>query len=220
MAIFIDLAIIIIIMLSTYLGYKKGLIGVAFKILSFLIALIVTLFLYKPVSDVIIQHTTVDESIQSFIIDKFGTNQETSGQEEKQEQTNLPDVMVNYMNTVVKDAVDNSRETIVQAVAKDLAINIIHLIVMIGLFVIIRLLLLFAKAILELVSEIPLIKQCNEVGGIIYGIVRAIVVIYVILAIASFLLPAFNQMQTIQMIQSSFLGSILYNNNLILMLLF
>ena len=67
MIILIDLVVIGIIILSTYLGYKKGLIGVAFKILSFIIAIIITLILYKPVTNIIIQNTTWDEKIEQTI---------------------------------------------------------------------------------------------------------------------------------------------------------
>ena len=71
MIILIDLVVIGIIILSTYLGYKKGLIGVAFKILSFIIAIIITLILYKPVTNIIIQNTTWDEKIEQTIYEKI-----------------------------------------------------------------------------------------------------------------------------------------------------
>lgn len=71
MAILIDLIVIGIIILSTFLGYKKGLIGVAFKIISFIIAILITLILYKPVSNLIIEKTTWDDAIQNVIYEKL-----------------------------------------------------------------------------------------------------------------------------------------------------
>ena len=57
MGIFVDVAIIIILALFTFLGYKKGLAKVLIKLLSFVISIIIALVLYKPVANVIIDRT-------------------------------------------------------------------------------------------------------------------------------------------------------------------
>lgn len=220
MAIIIDLILLALILLSTYLGYRKGLIGVAFKIVSFIIAIIITLILFKPVSNLLIEHTQIDESIETFILEKFATSSTTEQGEMQQEESNLPSVVVHYINTMVKDAVETSKDAIIQSVSHELTINIIHILTMIAIFIITRVLLFFAKAVLQLVAELPIVKQCNEIGGIIYGILRGILVIYLVFAILSFLLPVINQTEILTIIHSSLLGSILYNNNLILMIFF
>ena len=71
MAIIIDLIVIAILVLSTFLGYKKGLIGVAFKILSFLIAIVITLILYRPISNYIINNTEIALTIENSISEKL-----------------------------------------------------------------------------------------------------------------------------------------------------
>ena len=50
----LDLIVLAIIALSTFIGYKKGLIKVAVKLCAFLIAIIVTLIFYKPVSNTVL----------------------------------------------------------------------------------------------------------------------------------------------------------------------
>ena len=64
MSIFVDIGIVAIVALSTFLGYKKGLIGVAFKIISFFIAIILAFVLCKPVSYYIMQQTIIDDKIE------------------------------------------------------------------------------------------------------------------------------------------------------------
>ena len=91
---------------------------------------------------------------------------------------------------------------------------------MVVLFVITRLLLLLAKTLLEAVSELPIIKQFNEAGGIIYGVIRGILLIYVILAIISLILPMIEKNEILNAINSTIITKILYNNNLILMIFF
>ena len=62
-----DLIVIAILALSIFLGYKQGLIGVIFKIVAFIIAILITLILYKPVASLIIENTTWDDKIEATI---------------------------------------------------------------------------------------------------------------------------------------------------------
>lgn len=220
MGIIIDAIIIGIIMLSTYLGYKKGLIGVAFKILSFIIAILITLILYRPVTTYFINNTTIDETIENAIIEKFAGTHVEEGQTLKGQDVNAPEIVVNYINSIITNTVNSSKDTIVKTVARDLTINIINIIVILGLFIITRLLLIFAKVLFKTISEIPIIKQFNEIGGIIYGILRGVIFILVILAIISLILPMIDKTGILKMINSSFIGGLLYNNNILLKILF
>ena len=76
-----DIAVIAIIALSTFIGYKQGLVKSAIKILSFFIAIVVALVLYKPVSGIIIKTTSVDDNIKNAMIEKI----KPDGVEENQE---------------------------------------------------------------------------------------------------------------------------------------
>ena len=217
MSILIDLIVIGIILLSTFIGYKRGLIGVAFKILSFIIAVVITLILYKPVSNFIIDNTPFATNIENTIVEKLGSADIENG-EIKQEDTDLPNVVVNYINEEITNTVNATKDTIVKSVAGEIAKTVINIIVILAIFIIARILLIFAKAILEAVAELPLIKQFNEAGGIIYGLLRGALLIYVLLAILSLILPMFDKTAILTAINSSIITKLLYNNNLILML--
>lgn len=219
MAIIIDLIVISVLLLSTFLGYKKGLIEVAFKILSFIIAIIITLILYRPISNFIINNTEFAKTIENTITEKLSASEIEEGQI-KEEKTDLPNVVVNYINKEISNAVDNTKDAVVGTVAKELSKSLINLIVIISLYTITRLLLIFAKVILEAVSELPIIKQFDEAGGIIYGILRGIILIYIILAIISLILPMMDKDTVLGMINNTILTKILYNNNIILMFFF
>lgn len=219
MAITIDLIAIGIIVLSTFLGYKKGLIGVAFKILSFIIAIIITLILYKPVANLIINNTGLAKTIESTITEKLSSEKIEEGKIE-QNNTNLPKVIVKYINGEIANTVNNTKDSVVQIIAKEITNTVINVIVMIGIFLVVRITLLFAKTILEAVAELPLIKQFNETGGIIYGILRGIILIYTILTIISLILPMLDKKTVLDIINNTIITKILYNNNIILMFFF
>jgi len=77
----LDLIIIGFILLMTFIGYKKGLINIAFSIISFFIAILVSLLLYKPISNIIITKTNIDETIQSTIYENISTKTDTELEE-------------------------------------------------------------------------------------------------------------------------------------------
>lgn len=220
MAIILDLVIIGIIVLSTFLGYKQGLIKVAFKIVSFFIAVVITLILYKPVTNIIINNTTWDETIENVIYEKLSATKIEQGEKITKEDTDLPGIVVNYINDGITNTVGQAQENIARVISKELTQSIIQIIVLAVTFIVTRILLIFAKVILEAVSELPIVKQFNEMGGIIYGILRAAIIIFAILALASFILPMVNQMAILEWINSSILTKFLYNHNIILMLFF
>lgn len=220
MEIFLDLIIIGIIALSTFLGYKQGLIKVAFKIVSFFIAIVITLILYKPVTNLIINNTTWDETIENVIYEKLSTTKVEQGEKINKEDTDLPGIVVNYINEGITNTVGEAQENVAKVVSKDLTQSIIQIIVLAVTFIVTRILLIFAKVLLDAVSELPIVKQFNEMGGIIYGILRAAIIIFGLLALASFILPMINQMTILEWINSSILTKFLYNHNIILMLFF
>jgi uncharacterized membrane protein required for colicin V production len=220
MTIIIDIIVVALILLSTFLGYKKGLIGVAFKIVSFIIAIVISLLLYKPVSSIIIEKTDWDDNIESAIYEKIaGTNVE-QGEKIEEEDTDLPGILVNYINDSVENTVKEAKVNIAQTVSKDLSKNVIQIITMIVIFIVARIVLIFAKVLLEAIAELPIVKQFNEVGGILYGLLRGLFIIFVLLALASVLLPIFNQTAILTYIDQSIITKFLYNNNIILMLFF
>ena len=59
--ILVDLVIISVIISNLYWGYRRGLVAVLFKILIFIISLLIVFVLYKPVSASIIKNTQLDE---------------------------------------------------------------------------------------------------------------------------------------------------------------
>ena len=62
--IIIDILIVAFLALSVFLGYKKGFVSLAIKLCAFLIAILITFVLYRPLGNLIINTTSIDESIE------------------------------------------------------------------------------------------------------------------------------------------------------------
>jgi len=215
MAIIIDIVIVAIIALCLFLGYRRGLTGSLLKILSFVLAIVIAFILFKPVSNLVINHTNWDDSLKTSI-EQFIT-EKTSTPEEK---SSLPQVIVDYIDETMAQSVNEAKEVAIENTAQSVTNLIVNAGVWIAVFIIARILLIFIKFITALIARLPVIKQFDKLGGILYGILEAFVILYVLLAIISFIAPMINNAEFIDALNKSFIGSMLYNNNILLKILF
>lgn len=176
----IDLILIAIVVLNVVIGYKKGLINVIFNIFAFFIAIILTLILYKPVSAIIINNTDFKDNIKQIIIDNNDKNNEIDEKDIKsKDETYLQKYVNNKIVELEKTGIDKAKEVIADTISQ----KVIEILVGLILFIIIRILLVLLKFITEGIAELPIIKQFNHIGGIAYGIIKSIIIIYLLLLI-------------------------------------
>jgi uncharacterized membrane protein required for colicin V production len=205
MGILIDVILVAIIALNVFMGYKKGLVNAVFSICAFLIAIVLTLILYKPVSNIIINNTEIVPKIESVIINNNSSEEIEDSSNENETGLQL------YVNNIAGNAKEHSMEIVAETVAKK-AVEVITAIV---LFIIIRILVILLKFLTESIASLPIIRQFNHAGGLLYGILKALVIIYVILTIL-FLVVSINGEGIIaNAIDSSFITKFLYENNII-----
>lgn len=218
MGIIIDIIVILIIAISVFLGYKKGLIALAVKLFAVIIALIATLILYKPISALIINNTNLDENIQNVIMEKANNQEETNDTSSNKEtaNTNSKNETTQATESQEGNIVEQSlEEKILPEVARELSINIINIGVIIILYFVIKIALHFITAIANIVAKIPIIKQFNKIGGIIYGLLRGLLLIYVILLIISFAGEINPENKLHNQINQSLLTKEMYQNNIL-----
>lgn len=216
MGIIVDLIIIGIILLFIGIGLKKGLAGSLIKLLSFAIALIVAVALYKPVSNAIIKNTQIDENIEQAIIATFGSEENSS----EAGQTEMPNNIVENINKEIKNATNEARNQIVENTSKNISNTIINIGSGLGIYIIARFILFIIGIFVNQVTNLPILKQVDKIGGIAYGAIEGIAIVYVILAIISLFAVVQPENVIVEGILKSSIGSMLYNNNLILNILF
>lgn len=217
MSVIIDLIIVGILALSIFFGYKKGLTKCVIKILSFAIALVVAVILFKPVSNFVIKNTQIDDNIKEAIMNIVKEDVQEDGK--VKEDTNLPQSMVTYINESIETAVEEAKTNVVEVAAENISITTVNVGVAILLFIVIRIALIFVSALSSIITDLPIIKQFDKAGGILYGVLKALIIILVLLAVISFISPMIEQTGIITAINKSFIGSILYNHNILLNIL-
>lgn len=214
MAIAIDLIIVAIIAICVLFGYKRGLTKSIIKILSFIIAVVIAAIFFKPVSEYIIQNTEIDDNIRQAVINVVSKEVDEEG--EVKEDTNLPKGMVDYINNSIKNTVEETKTVAVNKVADNIAVTAVNLGVAVILFIVARIILLVITAITDILTDLPVIKQFDKIGGILYGLIKALIIIFAVFAVISLISPAIEQTGIIIAINKSYIGSILYDNNILL----
>ena len=200
MGIIVDLIIIAIVGLSTFLAYRKGIVKLAIGLCAFVISIVVTFVLYQPISNLVINATGIDEAIENTIYEKVTDIMKDEKQEE------------GFGTSQIIEAAKNE---ILPETARNLAINIVRGGVMVILFVAVRIALIFVTAIADAIAKLPILEQLNKTSGMIYGILRGILIIYVALLILG--IPGqINPNNTVtDSVNQSFLGKAMYENNIL-----
>lgn len=208
MGILMDLIIIAILVLSIIMGYKKGLIKVVFNIFAFFIALIATIILYRPVANIIINNTEIDDKIKSAIINN-------TTEEKQSEESSSNTGMQKYIEDAIKNTADEAKSQMIETVAKTVSIRAVEILTSIILFIVIRAVLIVLKVFTQAIANLPLIKQFNELGGVVYGIAKGLIIVYIILTIMYFVVSINGKGNISEAINNSYITKILYNNNII-----
>ena len=115
-----DIILVAIIALNIFICYRKGLVKLAVGLIAVLAAIIISIVLYKPVSNIIIENTEFDEKIENTIIENFSVEVE-----EQQEETD--NGFMKYMEKYVNDSVNKTRNQIVLEASNVIATKVINL---------------------------------------------------------------------------------------------
>lgn len=202
MAIAVDLMVLSIVLLFVFLGYKRGLVKVAFKLCTFFIAIILAFMLYKPVAKIVIENTNIDETIETKITDKILPEGKT--------ETDEVDLSESLPTIILKNS-----ENTVQSIAKSCSNTLIETACLVLIFIITKIVLKFVTALADLIAKLPILKQFNKLGGTIYGIIEGLFIVFLGFAVISLIAPMLD-VSVLEAINSSTLGSICFNNNILL----
>ena len=242
--IIIDIVVIIFIVISALIGYKKGLSDIIINIIGIIVALILAFSFKGVVADFIESKTgiasTLKESISTSIKnsaeeklnisignneenilneekkDEIEKNQEDEKKEDiKEEQVKENDKKTNpFIDSLVEkmgveQGVDNISEKVVNFIMQTACF--------IGIFAVVYLCTFILKMMLNIVFKLPILSTINKTGGLVASIIISIIKLWVILGIISFLSPVFPA--ALEFINGTHITKILYNTNLIIMLL-
>ena len=213
MGIILDVIIVAIIAINVYLCYKKGLVNLAVGLIAVVAAIILSVIFYKPVTNLVVENTQFDETIENALVETFSSKTQNGGQVRYVG-------ILSYLETELGNVVNDTQNEVVYETAGAMAEKAINLIVFIAIFTIVRVALFALTFVADAITSLPILKQLDDVGGILYGLIKSLLIVYAVLAIVS-LVVGFTANTTIaDAISNSYVTKFFYDNNIILNMIF
>ena len=201
MGIIIDIILVAILVLSTFLGYKKGLVKLGAKLFAGIIAIVVTLILYRPIAGIIIKNTPIEANLKNAIIINASKSVENNKEENGE----------NKISTQVTNQVaEQVKNEILPQEAEKIAQGVIFAITGILLFIIVKIALSIVITLLDFVANLPILKQFNDVGGLAYGLVRGAIIVCVIVLLLGITAKMNPENNLNKNIEDSYITKIIY----------
>jgi len=205
-----DILILLILIIMTYLGYKKGflrtLTGVISIILSFVLALT-----FSPQVETFIKSTPVYENIYQNV----EKNVAPSSQNEDEYNTsnlNMPQQMIKDIKQGAENAKNEALSTVTQKIC-DVSVKIVSIIL---IFLAVRILMMLLLSGFGIIKKLPFIGWFDRILGALFGFIRGFLVVYLLLVLVT-AFTAFNvDNPLVKSINHSEFAKVMYNNNVFL----
>jgi len=183
----LDFAIIGIVVLSAYFGYKKGLIRTVYRLASFFIAIFIARRLYPYVARALRQ-TALFPALRERIADGLNLQERmgyVGGQNNAFENLPIPAFLQNILyNNNTPDMLEMLQvHTIEDYAASFLANMVIGGIAAVAVFALALIALAVIGYALDLVSKLPVINFVNRLCGFVFGFAVSVVVIWLCLVV-------------------------------------
>jgi len=192
----IDIVIVLALIIFAIIGWKTGFLVNAVKMVSGLFGLLASFLLAQPFSVVIDKWmgTVINEKIGEYLAQSplFEATLNEANVRAAFAGMSLPQFMVDW----IVESIDFTelQSTIIQAIQPtilQLALVVISFIVLFfGSIIVFAILRLIAK----LITSIPVIREIDKVLGVIFGIVKVALIVYILFFVLALLLtiPAIN----------------------------
>lgn len=220
-----DIIVMLIMLIAIFSGYKKGFIKTSFGVLSFFIAIAITFMFYKPVMGMLEEKTTIREWLTEYLY-SIDLNEKTLEDGESGEVLvvatesgdsyidKLPQSVVDMIG--LEEAKENAKTVVVQKIV-DFVVKLLAIIIV---YMVAKILLAIVVLVLDSIASLPVLKQFNELLGLGLGAILGLIQVYVLCAIITLIssMPIAEGIPAI--INNSLFAHVLYNNNLLLEILF
>lgn len=212
MGIVIDCLVVLVMVSCIFVGYKKGLMKVAINFIAIFLSIILALILYKPVANFIVNNTELDEKINSGVYEKIKDEDFYNLSDEAKDKNGLLQISDKYINEAIQSSKDNVAQYVSDRITETIINGIAFVIVVIALRVVLILLYLLS----DVIGSLPIIKQFNKSGGILYGVIEGLFFVNLVFAILYVLNPVCLNGKIDEAVQKSNLGKLAYNDNIII----
>lgn len=221
-----DLVVILILALCVLIGWKRGLMLSVVSSLSIVIAIVLAIVL-NPIVAKGLNATGLPETFSNGIYEKLEEISEEKFENAASveggklvEEMQLPSFIEDYLEKNV-DGLHSSGAfgTVARSISDSAAALLIRIISMIIVFVLVIILMIVLKIVIKGVRQLPVIKQFDKAGGLIFGFVQGLL----ILCVLALLLCLFSSTKgfepVVLRVEHSLIAKFFYENNFLGMLI-
>ncbi|HWR61716.1 MAG TPA: CvpA family protein [Clostridia bacterium] len=160
----IDYAIIAILLLGAFSGYRKGLLLSVSSIICLIVSILVAKTYYKAVALFMVENTAIEEKITNYITEKGF-------------------IQSMLLSPSGESTVFSMSKTFGSDLNSFVTVLIINAISVVLIFLAARLLLGIAEGFMTGIVSMPGLKEVNGVGGAIVGLVKNIIIIMLVFTV-------------------------------------
>lgn len=227
----IDFVVIGLIAVFAVVGLFKGFIMSIYKLVAFVVCIFASIK-FSPVLAEIISKTSIYDWIKNTIVrnlpligkEAFASSEAVSGASGAEALLGTLPLPGFFRKSLLGKLPSASElintEGIVNAIGDELTKMVVSVLSLIVLYIVLRVILAFVGLLLKGISELPVFKQVNKLGGLILGALQGFLTIYILCAVLMLFNanpgfePIFNDLGT------SLFAREFYENNFIINWLF
>ncbi len=203
MTIILDVLVLAILALSVFLAYKKGLIKTLFSLVGGVLAVVLAINLSAPVADWL-DKTIVRPTVRNTVLTAVNGSELSENYDKALETIDVVhklqempeslrtfleklnvdvDSIVASAESVAADTVA-AKEKLIDSIVNPVSEMVSKAVAMIGLVVVLFVLLFVASRLLDAVFRLlPFGKKANQIGGVLFGALRALLIIMILGAV-------------------------------------
>ncbi|MBQ9983616.1 MAG: CvpA family protein [Lachnospiraceae bacterium] len=204
-------------------GWIQGLFKVLVSVAGLIASIMIAIYVAPNISGYVQQHTTLDDELATFIIEKMELSNDTEDvsrgvQVELINELAVPDAlkenMLNNNNSEVYSLLEASGVN--EYIAKSMAMVIINAVVFLVLVAVCNVFFSTLGKGVDKMTKLPIIRSIDKIGGGLLGGMRGLLVVWMLFLVLSITSTTETSQELIQAICQSGLLKLLYDNNLLL----
>lgn len=208
---YIDILIIIYVGFSCFQGYRRGFIKTLFDTLGVIISFFLSREFYYLAENFLLNNTKLFVKVHDFFESKLSEKLMESFEGSIHIPAELKNVLSNIINTG-----DVTQADTFSIFVNNISIILIRSISFIVTFLVIYAVLVLISNFINVIFKLPLLNLTNRVFGAGTGLLKSIIVLYIIFALSSPLIGFLQESSLAQGVLNSESSKIFYDNNIIL----
>ena len=221
----LTIVVVVLFVTNIYTSHRRGFIKTLFDTATIVIAVLLTTVFAPFIAGQISSNEDIYEGVSKQVKLFVKENKYVNDDEEQEQfidEMVLPTGIKDYLkkNNTVKVYEEQGLESFNEYIVYGLTSIVISIISYIVIFIVIRLGLLVITSVVDLISRLPIIEEFDGMGGVLIGAVKGVIEIWILLLVLTLVANTKIGVSAMECINGNFLLEMLYNNNILLQIIY